>query len=344
MTPHNNMSSKTLFIIAIFNMNLRGRLGRGIRLPNGLILTNSQEQVSELLSASFEKLVGIIESETLRRADAAIYCIADQQDPFPENEAKDVLVKRLGEVNLFLLALWLIKDNSVNVELGFIEWPHGHISKLRVTSNARAIRFSRADGSVGHTEFTDTEVRMARDLYSALFAASIVDRNEYLGYVVPEDSGRLTRLFYFIQQARSCSDLGNRIAGYITCFEALFCTDSSEMTHKLSERVAFFLSETPAQRLEMFKTVKMAYNIRSKTVHGDKISKKLAEQAAAISASCDEALRSALYKILTNRDLIDVFSGSPQALEEFLIRLVLDPQSISVTKAMRLTEPSVAHD
>ena len=330
---------KTLFITAVFHMKLRGALGRGIRLPNGLILTNSQEEVGKLLSTNFERLVGQIEANTLRHANAVIYSITEQPQSFPKSgdEAPHLLNKHLGNVLLFLLALWFVKDNSVNIELGFLEYPHGNPSVAKVTSNFRAARFAQADGSIRETEFTESEARCARDVYKMLFAADVVDQDENSGYLMPEDFSRLSRLFYFIQSTRNSSDLSIRIAGYVTCFEALFCTDSSEMAHKLSERVAFFLGKTPAERSDIFKHVKAAYNIRSKAVHGDKISKKLADQALSISVECDQLLRNALFKILTTPSLSKVFSGFSQSLEEYFTSLVLDYQSMNANNSVQPT-------
>jgi hypothetical protein len=277
-----------------------------------------------MLSPFFERLAGTIETSTLRRANAVVYCIFDYPDGVPadETEARRILNQRLGQVHYFLLSAWLLKDNAVNIELGFLEWPHGDPVGSAVTSNARAIRFAKADGSYGDTEFTDAEAREARDICSKLFEANVVDQPEDHGYVVPEGFSRLSRVFYFAQAARGSSDLGDRIASYVTCFEALFCTDSSEIAHKLGERLAFFLGETPTRRLEIFRQMKAAYNIRSKVVHGDKIGRRLAENALAISAACDELLRAALIKILTTKGLPEVFSRQPEELERFFLGLV----------------------
>jgi Apea-like HEPN len=146
-------------------------------------------------------------------------------------------------------------------------------------------------------EFTDSEARNARDICEKLFGADVIDRDEYRGFLVPEDFNRLSLVFYFVQAARGSSDLGRKIAQYVTCFEALFCTDSSEMTHKLAERVAFFLGENGAERTSIFKNIKAAYTVRSKVVHGDKIDKKRANQAPDLSRTCDELLRKSLAKV-----------------------------------------------
>ena len=95
------------------------------------------------------------------------------------------------------------------------------------------------------------------------------------------------------------------------------------MAHKLAERVAFFVGEAPSERSAIFKGIKAAYNIRSKTVHGAKIAKKLAEQAPATAGTCDELLRKTLGKILTTPGLPEVFAAPSHDLEEYLANLVL---------------------
>lgn len=315
---------KVLFVTAIFNMNLRGLLGRGIQLPHGLLLTNDPAQIVRHLSHKFEVLAGQIETDALRTSQAAIYSVFDQPETMlaDQDEARRCINAKLEAVLLYLLVLWLIKDNAVNVELGFLAYPHEHLSHMVVTSNFRAVRFSKANCITDATEFSEGEVRDARDVLSRLFTERAVDI-ETSGHVVPDDFSRLSRLFYFIQGARSVPDLGNRIAFYVTCFECLFCTDASEMSHKLSERVAFFLADSPAERAQIYKQMKTAYNIRSKAVHGDRISKRLAEQAIPISVACDEYLRAALMKILTTKGLLELFLGNSQRFEDYITSLIL---------------------
>jgi hypothetical protein len=327
------VTMKTLFLTALFHITLPGMLGRGIRLPDELILTNARDQVEKLLSTNFERLVGTIEAGALRDSNCSIFCLTDHSHDFPkdEEEARQLLDERLRQVHLFLLMLWLVKDNSVNVELGFLEYPYG-TSHTRVMSNFRAVRYCRADGAVTTTQFSDAEVRIARDLYSHIFRGPC-EQDERRGYCIPEDLSRMNRVFYFVQAARSFSDLGAKVAMYITCFESLFCTDSSEMAHKLSERVAFFLADSPAERVKIYGQMKAAYNLRSKVVHGDKISRKIAEQAASICTVLDELLRNTICTILSSTRLQEIFWGSPQVLEDYLTRLVLgEPEAVSYSE------------
>jgi hypothetical protein len=228
----------------------------------------------------------------------------------------------LARVLLFLLSLWLVKDNAVNIDLGFIEYPRGpHVTS--VTSNFRAVRYSTADGSFESIEFRDSEARNARDIFGRLFGKEVINRDEYHGWVMSEDFNRLNRVFVSVQSARASSELGTKIARYVTCLETLFCTDASEMAHKLAERVAFFVGNSGTERVTIFKQVKAAYNVRSKVVHGDKISRKLSDQASDLVRNCDELLRKSLYKILITPGLAEIFSAPPPALENYFTNMII---------------------
>jgi hypothetical protein len=106
---------KVLFITKLFHIRLPGALGRGIRLPFGLILTNDRDQIRKLLSENFELLAGQLETSALREANAAIYRITEhpQGSLQKEDEVRRFLNGQLGRVQMFLQALWLVKDNSI---------------------------------------------------------------------------------------------------------------------------------------------------------------------------------------------------------------------------------------
>jgi hypothetical protein len=86
------------------------------------------------------------------------------------------------------------------------------------------------------------------------------------------------------------------------------------------------LGNDGGERIAIFKRIKAAYNVRSKVVHGDRIAKKLAEQAADLARTCDDLLRKSLLKIITTPGLPEIFSRPPHELEEYLTYMVLDNQ------------------
>jgi len=263
-----------------------------------------------------------------------IYAITEHQSKvLTEDEAGRFLDRQLGLIQFFLMSLWLVKDNSVNIELGFLEHPYGNPFGSSVTSNFRAVRFCEASGAILDCEFTEKEVRLARDFYKLFEANAVQLGDKNMGYVVPTDFTRFDRVLYFAQAARHSGNLGLKIANYVTCFECLFCTDSAELTHKLSDRVALFLGTTPEERMEMFKAAKAAYTIRSKTVHGDTLTKKLADDAANIAMKCDNMLREIIKRVLTTPELLEIFIGPAQKLEDYLNDLIFGASGAKINES-----------
>src|ERR1039458_10151466 len=61
----------------------------------------------------------------------------------------------------------------------------------------------------------------------------------------------------------------HRYAFFWLALEALFGPkDSGETTFKLSQRIAFFLADTPELARELYHKVKACYNTRSRIIHG----------------------------------------------------------------------------
>jgi hypothetical protein len=106
--------------------------------------------------------------------------------------------------------------------------------------------------------------------------------------------------------------------------ESLLSTDSAELSHKLSERVAFLLGRQLDDRKQIYATMKTAYNIRSKTVHGDRLSSKDVERATGLSTTCDNLLRQTLVKIWSSSKLMELFSGKKEVLEEYFMSLTFE--------------------
>ena len=90
--------------------------------------------------------------------------------------------------------------------------------------------------------------------------------------------------------------------------EALFGT-STEITYRLSHRIAFFLSKNRKNAAELCKEVKCSYDWRSKVVHGmrHKLKQDESEQILYVTESL---VRNALLKILKDKVLIGIFTSS----------------------------------
>jgi hypothetical protein len=104
--------------------------------------------------------------------------------------------------------------------------------------------------------------------------------------------------------------------------EALFGPeDSGEITHKLSERIAYFVSSTPLEREELFKRAKKGYRLRSKVAHGCRLSDKTVEESPVYLLWTEDVVRRAITKILGDPALISKFLGDSR--EDYLRKLTL---------------------
>jgi hypothetical protein len=72
--------------------------------------------------------------------------------------------------------------------------------------------------------------------------------------------------------------------------EALFSSDASELSHKLSERVAWLMSRGTDERTDLYRKVRNAYQVRSSFVHGDS-SPRSFEKSVEASVFLDDLLR-----------------------------------------------------
>ena len=252
------------------------------------------------------------------------------------NEPLRVLAVMHFYIHQFLHCLWLIKDNSVNADVGFVHSIDSQ-GKEFASSNSRASVYTCADGCRRTLEYSRAELIEARTLYERLDSLgkarshpstlNPISQVEPAGTVVTAHEVRaLTRISYFVNSARDCSDLSVKVAHYTTCLEILFSTDSSEISHKLAERVALFLGRTFEERKQLFNCVKRLYSVRSKVVHGDVFSKASLRRLREISLEADNLLRQILRLILDSEELCALFEGTKEAREEYLIDLVLQPR------------------
>jgi Apea-like HEPN len=316
---------KGLYITALDQISTTESLGRGFEFRDTYFLTNDKS-VTLPLVASIEKYIGPIESNHIRKAPAVIYSLFPAESPPRDHtEALRDLGVHLRFTELILLALWYVKDNAVSSELGFLRNPHsGHPSEFSVASNQIITRATTADGRSPSISFSLAELRAAR---AVVDRTDPVSGNDGEGAFV--ESIRFERAGYFVQAARSSAAPGVKITHYVTALEALFGTDNQELSHKLSERVAFFLGETPEERLNIFARMKAAYTVRSRTVHGAPHTAKGAQSIPALAQTVDSLARRSLVKISSSEGLYQLMNGNDAGIDEYFVRLIFgaaDPE------------------
>ncbi|MFA5863430.1 MAG: hypothetical protein WC975_01950 [Phycisphaerae bacterium] len=132
------------------------------------------------------------------------------------------------------------------------------------------------------------------------------------------------RLFRAFQIFTNCFRLKNplRFASFITCLEALFSTDSSELSYQLSSRIAWLLKPDDfIGRREIFDQVKKLYGFRSKIVHGDVYKY---EEMAENDEKALSIVRQCFWKILSDDEIYKLFcEDTKKQCDEFLKHLFL---------------------
>lgn len=318
--------SKQLCIAALQFIEVDEALGRGDRFADDIFVTNDTEVIRQHLTADMALAFGRLEMNAIASAKLVAYRVVETVDGGID-VADVALLSFLHELNKLMLALWIVKANAVSFENAFLSWPLS--GGMVVTSkNYWDGAYSNASGEQTGTKFSRTELRAARKIHERLWRPSS-PAEHVAGEPTKPDLPRLSRALYFLQAARHAAALSMKVAFYCSAFESLLSTDSSELSHKLAERVAWIIAQNAETRLEVFRRLKAAYSIRSHAIHGSQISqKKQAQELRAASEDCDANLRSLFASIITSpvlRHLYIETEATRDELEAALVRLCLDP-------------------
>ncbi|MBU0508886.1 hypothetical protein KKH27_08635 [bacterium] len=312
------IAGKSLFIAGVEALKVEGDLGRGDRFGEIFFLTNNPDVIRGLLPPFFQISAGSLEYSYLLSGKPVVYALEDYH-PTDSTDAIKHLSLRIAQLSYFLHLLWYTKDNSAHMEFGYL-LADLNTAALGVHRNFRGVLKTNSQGKMDPVTFSREELRQAR-LFFGKFKQPPCGASPQ---VMVEALGRWVRADYFVQAARSNADIGVKIANYCTALEGLFSTDNQELSHKLAERIAIFLAESP-KRSELYRSIKRAYAIRSKVVHGGRGGPNLLDQAMEVSGLCDDVCRDALLKIYSEPELHDQFINGKAGtdLEEYFLKRLL---------------------
>lgn len=188
---------------------------------------------------------------------------------FGEYAASDPSRKQLGPDSFLWLILswvqgllknaWLLKDHAIQCESAYlVVFQERGLKDWSTNRIAGQPKFSdgQAEGTV---EFSMKEEERWTELNHRV--EGYLHEKDSMGFQFMMDKGfsRFGRALQFINSARHSPNITIKISQYCSALETLFTTDSAELSHKLSERVAFFLAQAGFNRVDVFKTVKAAY-------------------------------------------------------------------------------------
>jgi hypothetical protein len=316
------------FVTKLYNMKIDSTLSKGKKLDEKARISNGFKNFENVFgNRTFMEAFGWVEYSSFDNS-VYIYEIGKLEDLRFQKELSRInqLNFFMRKVQMFLHCLWLVKDNSVNTELGFLQTYSKEPSSGTVTSNAMADSPTNSKGEYLDETFTTEELEKAITFYKmmALDEDKDTDASERLPTNNPlsKENGRVGRAFYFLSTARNESTLPLKAVHYCTLLECLFTSDSQEVTHKVSERFAHFLGNTAIERKRYYKLAKDIYKIRSKAVHGQPV-KESSETMKTLLQEADSAIRLILSKCINKDKESLVFNLNNEEFENRFIDLIL---------------------
>lgn len=309
---------KYRFITTLHNLDLENVKNKGPRIFGGARISNGEDILSATLDTDIAReMMGQV---SINEFKGTSYLYVDGKlDEFSSEEDLDREGGRLVFYYLrcaqhFATTLWEVKDSNVYVRDGFLfVSPNNFESGFLYKASLSAI-FTKADGSYELSKFSDEEIATAIQDYKPWpedgsdFEELKKPSSEH--FYKNGNSTRLIRASYFTLAARNNSTLPMKLLSYCTALECLFSTGTSEVSHKIAERVAVMLGTNGEKKKELFKLVKKAYGHRSTIVHGSSL-KGSENSLVELSIGLDEIMRGLL------KEEHEVFSKKDNEIDDF---------------------------
>ena len=304
---------------SITNLKLRGI--EFYPTPNFTLTSNQELKKDNFSHPLFEKAIGSMRYEKLHTPSDYAFLMQETEGRFDETTLTSILGHQMDRVHQFAnglaTALWFIKDNSVNMSDIFGHITQGAYHSMLCMSPISNV--SNCHGENQEVSFTRNEIDQAIAVARQYIKICPQDEEEFKDRIQTETFSndinkgilkgendtisynkfnRIERAIKFMQVVRETGYLPRKIALYMPIFECLFATEASEVTHKVAERVAFYIGNEGKK--DIFKVMKAAYNVRSRYLHGEELlnSQKGREYQTRLSSEIDDIARYLLTRII----------------------------------------------
>lgn len=318
---------KYRFVTIMHNMKLETIKKRGIKIFPGGRISNGTQILTETMETNLKRSTAGVHSIDEFNSTVYFYIDSEFKDIHSIDEMDMVGTKYtfffLRVIQSFVHCLWKIKDNNIYIRDGFLIVYEKKIDDGYTYKASLSEIFSRSTLERNETLFLDGELQQAIDKYKVLdIAKSQIDKVDYKN---PTDdiflknirSDRMIRSIYFTVSARKSSIYPMKIVFYCTALECLFSTSTSEITHKIAERVALSIGNSVEDKKRLFKLIKKAYSTRSSIVHGASLSGVSADLKE-MSYNLDNILR----ELISSEN--EIFSKKDNELEEIFVNLLFE--------------------
>lgn len=221
-------------------------------------------------------------------------------------EARSIQDAALAKIYVVMLSLWLARPTGVHYrEIAHCERNGGDWLVRQIADHFRFWPLPEYSYNQISAEDADRAKRLFDVLFNAPQKGPVWAAVSSLGLALTQKEWILRYLLFWL------------------ALEALFGPDDArEITFRISQRIAFFLTRGEKSRHEMFDDMKESYKWRSKIVHGVRISKLKSELSAILITNLEDTARRALLTILEDNALAKIFTGKGR--ERYLDDLVFE--------------------
>lgn len=291
-------------------------------------LTKKESLFNEHFSSDmmFNSIVGSNSIKNIKNNPFVFY-VGDEERlkrTFNVENQKELLYSSINMFVPFLFCLWLVKDNSVNVDSINLYYPdRNNIPEedYWYSNTLSYVLYSNSSGLHETTLFSELEIDEALKYFNLYFYSNDIQYKKLDTYYV---LSRRERAEHFIMLARGTSLMPLKITFYVAHLESLLTTDNTEVSHKVTERAVKIIGGDLDNKLKNFKLIKDCYSVRSNYMHGQqnsKMKKNEREQLTTLSNEIDSLIRGLYLELLKNSQ---IFEYNDSQLEEWFKKLVLE--------------------
>lgn len=311
---------KIIFITSFRNLIITEKLINPFELLPGINITNNPIIKRRILSKNILHIIGQIEYDHLMREESIVFCEFDSNDLKGLDTSKYLFLLLVWIKQLFRTA-WLIKDHCLECDAAYLIKAESKNSR-ECSNNFLAQRTLLANGKIEPIALGIKELENWRDLHHRIEQRFYEKDSTEFDFFMEKKYLRSARALHFIHSATTSINLAFRIAHYCSALETLFSTDSAELSHKLSERCAFFLGSFGLDKATVFKDIKAAYGVRSKLTHGDSINKKTIEELPGMSQKIDEYLRKIFVILYVENLFVEHIDSAPDKINHIFTEMI----------------------
>ncbi|KIA97348.1 hypothetical protein OA88_21395 [Flavobacterium sp. JRM] len=227
-------------------------------IEEGLYISINKKQKLYILENSYSAIGGL---EFKSVIDNPVFAFAYISKKITDENKKEILRDFLFHLDTFIQALWIVKDNSIYKEIGYLKYRNDEMFFSNFIAQINSNCFGKKVVSI----YDYDEVLLAKKYYHKLkkYASNGSDF-EYSN--LTSDSNRISRYLYYLNGARMLPDIGFKYALYCTALESLLATKCNNITKQLANRVDYILSK---EALNVKSCVYKAYDYRSQIFHGN---------------------------------------------------------------------------